>query len=179
MCSGLAVPAGHRGGEAWWVLPADAANPQLNEIILDLPNEFGKRSSDGSRCAKLLDVLTRVPQGKSMIRLFAGAGLAVAAIGFLTLALIPGPSGVVVPTAAFSQCPPGWYVNSSGNCIEPPDQNQNNATAICCDGSESHSQHRSGTCSRHGGVCQWNSLSPGFSDTPDPGLTTGPGQRWA
>ena len=29
------------------------------------------------------------------------------------------------------------------------------ATAQCCDGSPSYSQHRSGTCSHHGGVCQW------------------------
>ncbi|HUO38289.1 MAG TPA: DUF3761 domain-containing protein [Mycobacterium sp.] len=29
------------------------------------------------------------------------------------------------------------------------------ATAQCCDSSYSFSQHRSGTCSHHGGVCQW------------------------
>ena len=29
------------------------------------------------------------------------------------------------------------------------------ATAVCRDGSYSHSTHRSGTCSRHGGVAEW------------------------
>lgn len=27
---------------------------------------------------------------------------------------------------------------------------------LCCDGSVSYSQHRRGTCSHHGGVCNWN-----------------------
>jgi hypothetical protein len=31
----------------------------------------------------------------------------------------------------------------------------NGATAVCNDGSYSHSAHRSGTCSRHGGVKTW------------------------
>ncbi|HEY4796641.1 MAG TPA: DUF3761 domain-containing protein [Mycobacterium sp.] len=29
------------------------------------------------------------------------------------------------------------------------------ATAQCCDSTWSFSAHRSGTCSHHGGVCQW------------------------
>jgi hypothetical protein len=32
-------------------------------------------------------------------------------------------------------------------------------TAICRDGTPSYSQHRSGTCSRHGGVAQWGAVS--------------------
>src|SRR5271155_307420 len=32
---------------------------------------------------------------------------------------------------------------------------QPGATAQCCDGTWSFSLHRSGTCSHHGGVCQW------------------------
>jgi hypothetical protein len=66
-----------------------------------------------------------------------------------------------------TQCSPGWYVNKSGNCVESPDQNPYGGTARCCDRTESHSQHRSGTCSGHGGVCQWNSLDPGYSDKSD------------
>jgi len=36
-----------------------------------------------------------------------------------------------------------------GDVLNPP-------AAICADGSLSHSAHRSGTCSWHGGVMQWN-----------------------
>ena len=36
-----------------------------------------------------------------------------------------------------------------------PAPESNGATAICRDGSESYSAHRSGTCSHHGGVAQW------------------------
>ncbi|TMA11064.1 MAG: DUF3761 domain-containing protein [Betaproteobacteria bacterium] len=32
---------------------------------------------------------------------------------------------------------------------------QGSPTARCKDGSMSYSQHRSGTCSRHGGVAEW------------------------
>ena len=47
------------------------------------------------------------------------------------------------------------YTNSDGNQVERPDANSSGATAICKDGTDSHSQHRSGTCSGHGGVAQW------------------------
>jgi hypothetical protein len=62
-------------------------------------------------------------------------------------------SVAAAPTAA--ACPAGSYQASSGDCVEAPDQNTNNDTAICRDGSDSHSEHRSGTCSGHGGVAQW------------------------
>jgi hypothetical protein len=62
-------------------------------------------------------------------------------------------SVAAAPTAA--ACPAGSYQASSGDCVEDPDQNTNNDTAICRDGSDSHSEHRSGTCSGHGGVAQW------------------------
>ncbi|MGA3256925.1 MAG: DUF3761 domain-containing protein [Mycobacterium sp.] len=39
-------------------------------------------------------------------------------------------------------------------------------TAVCCDGTHSHSQHRSGTCSDHGGFCEWERFGPGYSDNP-------------
>lgn len=37
----------------------------------------------------------------------------------------------------------------------PPDDNPSGATALCRDGTLSFSAHRSGTCSRHGGVARW------------------------
>jgi hypothetical protein len=50
------------------------------------------------------------------------------------------------------------YVNSSGNCVlrpTAPAAAPGGASAKCKDGTLSFSQHRSGTCSGHGGVAQW------------------------
>ncbi len=52
----------------------------------------------------------------------------------------------------------GTYVNSSGHVVPDPKcvtGHQAGETAICRDGSHSFSEHRQGTCSRHGGVAQW------------------------
>jgi Protein of unknown function (DUF3761) len=53
---------------------------------------------------------------------------------------------------AVMQCPPNQDEEQPG-CIERPDQNPGGSWAQCCDGTFSHSRSRSGTCSRHGGVC--------------------------
>lgn len=50
---------------------------------------------------------------------------------------------------------PDCYTATSGDCVERPDQNSSDATAICRDGSYSHSETHSGTCSGHHGVSQW------------------------
>lgn len=50
------------------------------------------------------------------------------------------------------------YINSDGNSIHSPAYSNTvplGATAKCRDGTYSFSQHRSGTCSGHGGVEQW------------------------
>lgn len=47
------------------------------------------------------------------------------------------------------------YTNVEGNHIQSPGSNPSGATAKCRDGSYSYSQHRSGTCSGHGGVDDW------------------------
>lgn len=52
------------------------------------------------------------------------------------------------------------YVNTSGNTVHSPAYTSDNsvpagATAQCRDGTYSFSQHRSGTCSHHGGVASW------------------------
>ena len=52
----------------------------------------------------------------------------------------------------------GTYVNSSGHVVPDPKcvtDHQAGETAICRDGSHSFSEHRQGTCSRHGGVARW------------------------
>ncbi|WP_409462723.1 DUF3761 domain-containing protein [Amycolatopsis sp. GA6-003] len=59
------------------------------------------------------------------------------------------------PDPGPAECGADYYRNSSGNCVHRPDSNPSGATAQCNDGTYSYSQHRSGTCSRHGGVKQW------------------------
>jgi Protein of unknown function (DUF3761) len=56
------------------------------------------------------------------------------------------------------QCNNRHYVNSSGVLVHSPScgkRSEGHETAICRDGSHSYSMHRSGTCSRHGGVARW------------------------
>jgi len=97
------------------------------------------------------------------VRVLVGTlALAAAAVGFPFVANADvgpmmglGNGGAPTSPIPFLECDPGFYENSSGVCVERPDQNISGATAVCCDGSDSHSQHRSGTCSGHGGVCQW------------------------
>lgn len=52
------------------------------------------------------------------------------------------------------------YVNKDGQSIHSPAKSTSGAipagaSAQCRDGTYSFSRHRSGTCSRHGGVGQW------------------------
>jgi hypothetical protein len=62
----------------------------------------------------------------------------------------PAPTAPVsrpAPAAPITRAPvSGQNTNPGG---------PNGATAICRDGTYSHSAHRSGTCARHGGVGQW------------------------
>ncbi|QRP50611.1 DUF3761 domain-containing protein [Amycolatopsis sp. FDAARGOS 1241] len=59
------------------------------------------------------------------------------------------------PHPTSTACGADYYRNSSGVCVHRPSTNSSGATAICKDGSYSYSQHRSGTCSGHGGVKTW------------------------
>lgn len=51
------------------------------------------------------------------------------------------------------------YTNSDGQQVHSPAYSSGvapaGATAVCRDGTYSFSQHRSGTCSHHGGVARW------------------------
>jgi hypothetical protein len=52
------------------------------------------------------------------------------------------------------------YVNRDGQSVHSPAHSRSGrvpegASARCRDGTYSFSRHRSGTCSRHGGVAQW------------------------
>jgi hypothetical protein len=60
--------------------------------------------------------------------------------------------------AAPAACGGDYFINSDGNCVHRPEQAPAapaGATAKCQDGTYSFSQHRSGTCSHHGGVAEW------------------------
>ena len=52
-----------------------------------------------------------------------------------------------------------YYTNSNGQHVHSPAYSTGGvpagASALCADGTYSFSQHRSGTCSHHGGVAQW------------------------
>ncbi|MBB4688634.1 DUF3761 domain-containing protein [Amycolatopsis jiangsuensis] len=65
------------------------------------------------------------------------------------------PKTTAAKKKSTAQCGADYYRNSSGACVHRPSSNPSGATAKCKDGSYSYSQHRSGTCSGHGGVKQW------------------------
>lgn len=69
--------------------------------------------------------------------------------------LVPRAPAVPRPAPPATGARAGTYTNSRGQQIERPDANAAGATAVCKDGTDSHSASRSGTCSRHGGVARW------------------------
>jgi hypothetical protein len=77
------------------------------------------------------------------------AVMIVIAGGFVAVELSP-------PRAIAGECGPGYYWSTSHQtCVERPDNSTSDLTAVCRDGSGSHSQSTRGTCSHHGGVAQW------------------------
>lgn len=76
----------------------------------------------------------------------------------ITSALSTHAPAVTASPAPPTNCVNGTYVNSSGNTVCRPEASSSvpaGATAKCRDGTYSFSQHRSGTCSYHGGVAEW------------------------
>ena len=45
-----------------------------------------------------------------------------------------------------------YYTSVDGRRVHGPDHNRHRVSAHCRDGTFSHSRHRRGTCSHHGGV---------------------------
>lgn len=94
---------------------------------------------------------------------------------FIVGVLVVAAGGSVVangtsPPAAADGCGPGYYWSSSNQtCVESPDDSPSAVTAICQDGSDSHSQSAQGTCSHHGGVTEWCPCA-GLASRPTNGI---------
>jgi hypothetical protein len=75
----------------------------------------------------------------------------------------PTPAATAAPTppaaAAAPTKPAGSSTASAGNGVSE-NNDPTGAMAKCKDGLYSHSKHRTGTCSRHGGVAQWLQPKP-------------------
>jgi Protein of unknown function (DUF3761) len=80
------------------------------------------------------------------------AGTAAVAFGSATPAT--GSSAPLFPVLTLA-CEHGYYEDVNGTCVEDPGSDPRMGTAVCRDGTYSHSQHCSGTCSGHGGVQEW------------------------
>jgi hypothetical protein len=63
------------------------------------------------------------------------------------------PAAATVPAPRIMRAPTGSAVNTTAIAPAPPVAGA--VTARCRDGSLSHSLHRSGSCSGHGGVAAW------------------------
>ncbi|MGH7649903.1 MAG: DUF3761 domain-containing protein [Gemmatimonadaceae bacterium] len=75
----------------------------------------------------------------------------------------PTPAATAAPTppaaAAAPTKPAGSSTASAGSGVSE-NNDPTGAMAKCKDGLYSHSKHRTGTCSRHGGVAQWLQPKP-------------------
>ena len=74
------------------------------------------------------------------------------------IAPTPQPTSNPAPVPSDMYAPNGTYTNVDGNEVPSPYKASSapaGASARCRDGSYSFSQHRSGTCSHHGGVDEW------------------------
>lgn len=65
----------------------------------------------------------------------------------------PAPAATPAPAPTVARSAPAAPRTATGQNTNPG--GPGGATAKCRDGSMSFSKHRSGTCSRHGGVAQW------------------------
>ncbi len=85
----------------------------------------------------------------------------VATLGMAAFAVVlagaatAGPAAQPIAVHQITGCGPDSYLNADGQCIQNPGAAPAGATAQCSDGSYSHSEHPSGTCSGHGGVARW------------------------
>ena len=110
-----------------------------------------------------------VPAGLVGLVIFTSAASGPAALTQQQANNLPGPAvspAQQVVTNASAQSAPtqlsndNYYTNVSGQTVHSPTYTSDGsapagASAQCRDGTYSFSQHRSGTCSHHGGVARW------------------------
>lgn len=120
-----------------------------------LPSGQTKVSVKGVDGVRTITYLETYVNGKQTSRVQTNSDVTTQPISQVTLV---GTYVTPAVTPAPASCPNGSYVNSSGNTVCSPYSAPSapaGATAQCRDGTYSSSQHRSGTCSHHGGVASW------------------------
>jgi hypothetical protein len=98
----------------------------------------------GTRLIKLVD-----KHGKGKVIVYS-AFIVMSVLVVLSIGLNMGPVKSPAPTLMVTP-----FIGHAGGNNSIPQSPCQGATAICWDGWCSYSQHRSGTCSGHGGVKQW------------------------
>lgn len=124
-----------------------------------LPSGQAKVSVKGVNGVTTLTYMVTYVNGKQTDKVLMKTEVTLPAINQVTLVgTYVAPVASAPSTPVSINCPNGTYVNSSGNTVCSPYANPSppaGATAQCSDGIYSFSQHRSGTCSGHGGVAMW------------------------
>jgi hypothetical protein len=105
----------------------------------------------------------------TLIAAAVGAAAILPLSGYVMTGL--GGGGLTISSGPYDDCPPGTYRAKSGDCVERPDSNRGGAKGQCCDGTDTHAEHRTGACSHHGGVCQWFAAA-GTRATPLPAISS-------
>lgn len=112
-----------------------------------------KITTTGVNGSETLDYEVTYKDGKQTDKKLIGSVVDVQPINQIT-----SVGTYVAPVVTTPSCSNGSYINSYGNTVCSPSYTPStttSATAICRDGTYSYSQHRSGTCSHHGGVAHW------------------------
>jgi hypothetical protein len=99
-----------------------------------------------------------------LVATIAAAAIAGAPFAEASPAAPIGPAGGVATAPA----PCDYISKRTGYCVERVDANPVGAIAMCADGLYSHGETLRVTCSRHGGVAQWSTMSAGRASQASP-----------
>lgn len=140
-CGAGAVPPQHPGNLGVLDTPASATSTSAYSVPI---------TTEAPATTSEAPAITSVPTTPQAVAPKASAPKATA-----PKPAAPRTTAQAAPAPQPAECGADYYRNSDGNCVHRPSDNPSGATAICKDGSYSYSQHRSGTCSGHGGVRTW------------------------
>lgn len=138
----------------------------INENDATLTTGTTKTKIEGSNGTKVLTYKITYTDGKESARTKVSEEITVQSINKIVSVgtkpvvnistQVPASSSPIPATVTPTTPSQGnGYTNVDGNYIKSPGSDPAGATAKCRDGSYSYSQHRSGTCSGHGGVANW------------------------